>query len=121
MITAERKPFDELYECARRHEKVLVLGCGSCVTVCMAGGDAEVETLATQIRLAARERDDNIDVATHTIVRQCDREFFDDETSRLIDGADAVISMGCGVGAQCCSEYFPEKVIYPALNTELTG
>ncbi len=121
MIVAERKPFDEVYDFARRHAKVLVLGCGTCVTVCMAGGEKEVGILANQIRLAARERHDTIEVAEHTIERQCDREFFDEAVSRKIHEADAVISMGCGVGVQYCVECFTEAIVYPALNTKFFG
>lgn len=121
MITAERKPLDEIYEMANRHESILVLGCGTCVTVCMAGGETETEILASQITLAAREKGDKVAVTTHTITRQCDKEFFDDETARLIAQSDAVVSMACGVGVQYCSECFPDVVVYPALNTEFYG
>ena len=121
MIIAQRKPFDEIYEKARRHQKVLILGCGTCVTVCMAGGEKEVEILASQIQLAARERGDSIQVDTHTIVRQCDREFFDEAAARKIQAADAVISTACGVGVQYCGEIFGDKTIYPGLNTQFYG
>jgi ferredoxin len=121
MITGKRKPFDEIYEVAKRHKKVLLLGCGTCVTVCMAGGEKEIGVLASQIRLAARERGDDIDVVEHTITRQCDTEFFDEPTARLIDETDAVISMACGVGVQFCVERFPEIIVAPGLNTTFYG
>lgn len=121
MITAERKPFDEIYGCVRKHKNVLVLGCGSCVTVCMAGGEKEVGILASQIRLAAREKGDDITVEEHTITRQCDREFFDEETSRRIRKADAVLSIACGVGVQFCAECFQDKIVSPGLDTKFYG
>ena len=121
MIVAEQKPFDEIYERAKRHKKILLMGCGTCVTVCMAGGEKEVGILASQIQLAARERGDDITVEEHTITRQCDDEFFDEATARKVAEADAVISMGCGVGVQFCAERFAEKTIYPALNTKFYG
>ena len=121
MIVAERKPFDEIYERAKRHKKILLMGCGTCVTVCMAGGEKEVGVLASQITLAARDRGDDIEVMEHTITRQCDAEFFDEATARKVAEADAVISMGCGVGVQFCAERFPDAIIYPALNTKFYG
>lgn len=121
MIVAERKPFDEIFSNASKHHKVLLLGCGTCVTVCMAGGTKEAGILASQLRLASREKGVELEVVEHTITRQCDAEFFDDATTRLVEEADAVISMGCGVGVQFCSERFPNKLIYPALNTEFFG
>lgn len=121
MIVAERKPFDEVYKKAVRHKKLLVLGCGTCVTVCMAGGEKEVGILANQIRLAARERSDDIAVTEHTITRQCDAEFFDETTARKIAEADAVLSMACGVGVQFCAERFPGATVYAGLNTKFYG
>jgi ferredoxin len=121
MITAERKPFEEIHAWAQRHRRILILGCGSCVTVCMAGGETETQTLSSQLSLAARERGDHLDVQVRTITRQCDAEFFDDEAARQIREADAVISMACGVGVQYCGERFPDSVVYPALNTMFYG
>jgi len=121
MIIAERKPFEQVYENVRKHKKILILGCGTCVTVCMAGGAKEAGILASQIALAAREKGDAIEVEQHTIERQCDREFFNEETARKIAAADAVLSLACGVGVQFCAEVFPEKIVYPGVNTKFYG
>ena len=98
MIVADRKPFDELYEHAKRHKKVLLLGCGTCVTVCMTGGEKEVGILASQFRLAAKEHGDDIEVVEHTITRQCDEEFFDEATARkVVDrGGDHLVGVRRG-------------------------
>ncbi|MBT4527197.1 MAG: hypothetical protein HOC24_11645, partial [Deltaproteobacteria bacterium] len=96
MIIAEGKPFKEVYEFTKNHKKILLLGCGTCVTVCMAGGEKEVGVLSSQIRIAAKENGHEIAVEEHTIKRQCDREFFDEETTKKIKEADAVISLACG-------------------------
>ncbi|NIA12755.1 MAG: hypothetical protein GWP08_01650 [Nitrospiraceae bacterium] len=121
MIVAERKPFEEIYECVKRHRKVLLLGCGTCVTVCMAGGEKEVNVLANQLALAARDRGDDVEVMEHTITRQCDDEFFDEATMKKVAEVDAVVSMGCGVGVQFCAAKFGDTAIYPGLNTKFYG
>ena len=121
MIVAERKPFEEIYEKISKYKKVLLLGCGTCVTVCMAGGEKETEILASQLRLAAREKGDAIEFDTHTITRQCDREFFDEETARKIQAVDAVVSLACGVGVQYSVEVFGDAIVHPALNTKFFG
>jgi chemotaxis receptor (MCP) glutamine deamidase CheD len=56
MITATRKPFAEIAAMLEPFERVLVLGCGTCVTVCMAGGEKEVGILASTLRLSDREK-----------------------------------------------------------------
>lgn len=120
MIVAERKPFAEIFETIENSSNLLVLGCGSCVTVCMAGGEKEVEILASTIRLAHRERGTSADVQEATIERQCDREFFDSVADK-IRAADTVLSMACGVGVQFCGEIFEGKRVVPALNTKFYG
>jgi ferredoxin len=43
MITAEQKPIDEIREMIEPYEKILLLGCGSCVAECAAGGEKETD------------------------------------------------------------------------------
>jgi len=43
MIVAQRKSIPELVEILDGNQKILVLGCGTCVAVCLAGGRARGE------------------------------------------------------------------------------
>lgn len=120
MITAVQKPFDEIYRTVEGSKKLLILGCGTCVTVCMAGGEKEVGVLASLIRLANKERNIDMEIFEDTIERQCDKEFFDDVRDKIAE-ADTVLSMACGVGVQYCSEIFEGKPVIPAVNTKFYG
>ncbi len=42
MIVAEQKPLNESKSMLKGCKKVLAVGCGTCVTVCFAGGKQEV-------------------------------------------------------------------------------
>ncbi len=120
MIVGERKSFEEIRSFVDGCEKILVLGCGTCVAVCMAGGEKEVQLLASQLRMAFRDEGKRVEVSEETIQRQCDREYFDAVKDRLTD-YDVVISMACGAGVQMAAELFPDRVLVPALNTTFIG
>lgn len=120
MIVAERKPFAEIIEFVDTLRKVLLLGCGGCVTVCLAGGEKEVEILATQLALARQKEGRPLDIVQKTVARQCDAEYLQ-EIKELVEDVDGVLSMACGVGVQMVAEVFPEKVVFPALDTKFVG
>jgi ferredoxin len=120
MIVAERKPFEEIRAMLAPHGKVLVAGCGMCVAVCMAGGEKEVEILASQLRLTDEKEGRKAEYLEQTVTRQCDKEYLE-EFRKKVEQADAVLSMACGVGVQFLAEFFEGKVVYPAVNTRFLG
>lgn len=120
MIVAELKPFKEIENMLRDYKKVMVLGCGTCVTVCMSGGERQVELLASALRMAGRLERNEIIAGEKTILRQCDPEFIDqikDEASNY----DAILSMACGAGVQGVAERLAGIHILPAMNTTFIG
>jgi len=120
MITAERKPIDEIRAMIAPYKKVLVLGCGSCVAECAAGGEKETGMLASALRMANKMEGQEVIIQEKTLDRQCVKDFvilLDD----VIDQYDAVLSLGCGAGVQAVAEMFSEIPILPALNTEFLG
>ena len=120
MIIAERKPMEDIRQMIAPYKRLLVVGCGTCVTVCWAGGEKEVGILASQIRLAATTEGKNMSVLEATVERQCEKEMVA-ELRDKVAGADAVLSLGCGAGVQTMAEMFDEKPIFPALNTTFIG
>jgi len=120
MIVAERKPFEEIKEKIKDYRKVLILGCGTCVSVCMAGGEKEVELLASQLRMANKLEGKDVEIGEATIQRQCDREYIEPITEKTRE-YDAILSMGCGAGVQLVAEVFESIPVIPALNTRFIG
>lgn len=120
MIIAEQKPFEEITKWLDGYEKILIAGCGTCVTVCMAGGETEAFTLASLLELESKKNHSNLKVTVVTPKRQCDREFLD-EISVEVDKADVVLSMACGAGVQFMAERFSSKLVLPAVNTKFIG
>jgi ferredoxin len=101
-------------------EKVLVVGCGTCVTVCLAGGEKEVGILASALRMATKLDGNGVDFDEVTVQRQCEWEYIDPLAEGLED-YDAVLSLGCGIGVQTLAERFPDKRVLPGLNTTFLG
>ncbi|MEW5913974.1 MAG: methylenetetrahydrofolate reductase C-terminal domain-containing protein [Thermodesulfobacteriota bacterium] len=120
MITAERKPIQEILEYLTPFSRVLLLGCNECVTVCNAGGRKEVGILASTLTMARRKEGLEIEVEELTLERQCDPEFVE-ELARIIDRYEAVLSMACGCGVQTVAERFPTVPVLPMVNTEFMG
>jgi len=120
MIVGERKPIDEIRRMLEPYRRVLVLGCGGCVTVCLTGGEKQADELAIQLRLAARQGGEDRVVDADCITRQCDREFF---ANLKADPRkyDVVLSIACGVGVGFMSEQFPGVPVLPGLNTTFYG
>ena len=70
MIVAQRKKIPELIDIINGHKNVLVLGCGTCVTVCLAGGEREVSIISSALRIASKKAGTDIKVNELTIERQ---------------------------------------------------
>lgn len=120
MIVAERKPIKEILRMMADFKKILVLGCGTCVTVCCAGGQKEVQVLTSLIRMDRKRKGLPIEIVGKTIERQCDPEFLEMLRDDVKD-YDAVLSMGCGAGVQAIAERFSDIHVLPAVNTKFIG
>jgi ferredoxin len=120
MIIAEQKPFAEIKSLIGTAHKVLVVGCGTCVTVCFAGGAREAAILASSLRMASKLEGDPKDVNDVTVQRQCEWEYLDSIAEQVLE-AEVVLSLGCGVGVQAIAEHFPQSWVVPGLNTTFLG
>jgi ferredoxin len=120
MIVASRKPIPEIKQVLAGHDKVLFVGCGTCVTVCLAGGEREVGIMSYALRMARKLDGQPIEIEQVTIERQCENEFIQ-ELATAAGRNDAILSFGCGAGVQAIAERFPEKPVYAALDTQFLG
>lgn len=120
MIVAQRKPFPEIQKMVSDFSRILVAGCGTCVAVCLAGGEKEAGILASQLMLAADLEKKDFVATAATVERQCDREFLQLFREKVSE-ADAVISLACGAGIQFLSEMYPDVPVFPGVNTSFIG
>jgi len=120
MIVADKKPIEEIIEEIKEHEKILILGCNECVTVCEAGGKKEVGILASALRMYFLNQGQDVKIDEVTLERQCDHEYLE-EIRDVMDQYDAVVSIACGVGVQFMAEKYHDTPVYPGVNTCFMG
>ena len=120
MITAERKPMEEIIGSVSPYRRILLVGCNECVTVCAAGGRKEVGLLASALKMHFAKDGNPVEIEEVTLERQCDPEYVEELLPRM-DQADAVLSMACGCGVQEVARRYKEKPVFPAVNTRFMG
>ena len=120
MIIADKKPIEEIIEQVKDFEKILIVGCNECVTVCEAGGKKEVGVLASAMRMYFMNQGKDVKIDEKTLERQCDKEYLE-EIRNIIDDYEAVISLACGVGVQFMAEKYMNKPVFPGVNTCFLG
>jgi ferredoxin len=120
MITAERKPMEEIIGSLSPYRRILLVGCNECVTVCAAGGRKEVGLLASALKMHFAKEGKPVEIEEVTLERQCDPEYVEELLPKL-DQADAVLSMACGCGVQEVARRYKEKPVFPAVNTRFMG
>ena len=120
MIKAKSKPIDEILNYIAPYPDVLIVGCGGCVSVCLAGGQTEVKILQIELELARDKTKSAGQLSGYTVERQCNAQYLgslDDMAKR----ADCLLSMACGAGVQLLAEKYPDTPVFPAVNTIAIG
>lgn len=114
---SKKKPIPELKKVIETYQKVLNIGCGGCVSVCLAGGQKEVNVLNAELALEVGE---SIKIEGYTVERQC-RPLYVAEIKEIVKQFDCLLSMACGAGVQLLAEIYPEIPVFPAVNTIAIG
>jgi len=120
MIVGERKPLEQIEAMIEGFEKILIVGCGTCVAVSMAGGEKEVGELAASLRMKGKLEGKQRTIDEITVTRQCDKEYLE-QLAKYVDQYDAVISTACGAGVQFLAERYDDKIVLPGINTRFIG
>ncbi|MFP4055520.1 MAG: methylenetetrahydrofolate reductase C-terminal domain-containing protein [Candidatus Brocadiia bacterium] len=120
MIVLKQKPLEWIAERLAPFRKVMVVGCGTCSTVCFAGGEREVEELCCALQLALGETDADVELEGATCKRLCDAEFLEPLLESL-RRADAVLSLGCGAGTNLLADTLESVPVLPGVDTSFLG
>jgi len=98
MIGTARKPDAEILEAVGKYNKVVVAGCNGCAKVCKTGGEAQVASMANQLR------ENGMDV---TLEVTPERTCYINHTLASLEGkekqleeSEAILVLGCGGATQ---------------------
>ena len=111
------KPFDEIRQMVNGIQKVFLIGCGTCATMCQTGGQKEV------LEMKGRLEEEGKGVTGWMVLPVACDDLTKEALTENIDAikqADAVLVMSCAFGVQTVISY-TDKPVYPALNTLFIG
>ena len=117
MVKAKKKPLPELIQTIQPYGNILNIGCGGCVSVCLAGGQKEVNVLNAELSLEVGK---GVKIDGYTIERQC-KPLYVDEIKEIVKQYDCLLSMACGAGVQLLAETYSQIPVFPAVNTIAIG
>ena len=115
-ITAQ-KPFEEIGEILGGIERVYLIGCGTCATMCHTGGKSEVLDIKSKLEEAGKKV-----TGWMVIPTACDEltKYALEECAKDVEEAEGILAMTCAFGVQTITLY-TIKPVYPALNTLFVG
>jgi ferredoxin len=117
-ITAQ-KPIEEIMKYLEKCQRVHIIGCGTCATLCHTGGKTEVMEMKEKLEASNKKV-----TGWMVIPTACDELTGDAlrEDAEAVDAADCILAMTCAIGVQTIALHLKEpKPVYPALNTLFLG
>lgn len=115
MIITKPKAPEKILEMTKPYNRIFIVGCGTCSTACQTGGEEQVKDMAKRL--------DTKVVGKAIVTSPCDLRLVKRDlgkSKRLLDKADALLVLSCGVGAQALAEH-TGKIIIPGLDTVFIG
>jgi len=100
LIITVPKPADELLTMLQPFNRVFIVGCGECATVCQTGGEEQVKRMANELSKLK-------EVAGVTVIETpCDERLIRRYLKNLaeMNDIDAFLVMSGGIGVQTVSE-----------------
>jgi 5,10-methylenetetrahydrofolate reductase/ferredoxin len=119
MIISEKRSLQRILDSLEGFEKIFIIGCGDCATVCCTGGEPEVEDLRLRLEKWGKTVTGGIVFNTPCHVQKARREL--QIAKPDLDKAEAVVVLACGAGVQSISELLSKKTVVPGLNSLFLG
>jgi len=118
LIISTQKPTEELLGFLTEATKIVLIGCGECATVCMTGGEEQLQEMKGFLEANGKEV-----IAMVVSGTSCNKLLVKKELKGIKDAiaqADCIVSMSCGDGVQTVAGNV-DIPVYPANNTMFLG
>jgi len=102
MIITEQKKFDEISKHLKKDEKIFIVGCGECSTVCKTGGEREVLELKNVLESSGFTVTGYAVPQAPCIAAELKRSL--SKYNKEIRGSDSYLLLSCGLGVQSLIE-----------------
>ena len=118
MIITKQRSLAEILESLAGEERIFLVGCGECATVCKTGGEDEIKALSERLEQEGKTISGSVVLKPGCNLLEAKRQFrkYRDEIER----SDSVLAMSCGGGAQIAQEA-SGRVVHPANESLFLG
>jgi ferredoxin len=118
MIVSEQKPLPEILVELEGIDRVFLIGCAKCATVCKAGGEEQVWQMQEALTAADKVVTGSIIIDETCHMLRVQRELR--ARKEQVDEAGALLVLACGAGVQSVSGA-TDKLTVAGLNTQFLG
>jgi ferredoxin len=109
MIVSTQKPFEDILASVEGGQKVFIIGCAKCASVCKAGGEEEVFRMQEELTAAGKEITGTIIIDETCHMLRTGRDLR--SRKEQVEDADFLLVLSCGAGIQSVAEAADKKVV----------
>lgn len=117
MIISSAKPLEEILALLEGEDDIFVIGCNTCAAKLHLGGEPEVLQMCEDLEEAGKNVVGWVLPTAACSIRSWEHLM---EKNRAIEGAKAILVMGCGSGASIVARVV-DKPVYTSNNTDSLG
>jgi len=109
VIVSTQKPLEQIVAALEGGQRVFIIGCAKCATVCKSGGEEEVFRMQDALTLAGKEITGTIVIDETCHMPRTARDLR--SRREQVEEADFLLVLSCGAGIQSVAEASEKKVV----------
>lgn len=109
MIVSTQKPLEHILSALEGGQKIFIIGCAKCASVCKCGGEEEVFRMQEELAAAGKEVTGTIIIDETCHMLRTGRDLRSRKVQ--VDEADFLLVLSCGAGIQSVAEASDKKVV----------